>query len=195
MIRRRELLPGEPVRQQDMATRLQVSRVPIREALHSLEKEGLLKHERNRGYFVAKLSAVELTQINVMAQVLESAMMKEFEWPNEKQLKFLIATNKRLGAAARAGQTAQLAILNREFHEAIWSLSTLELIHREVKRLWDMADSYRSLYLAGPASLQIAQEHEGIIDALQRRDIKLLSKRLIEHRGHALDDVSLMFGH
>lgn len=195
MIRGRELLPGEPVRQQDMATLLEVSRVPIREALTSLEKEGLLKYERNRGYFVSKLSGAQLLQIYRMAELLESAMLEEFEWPDQKQLKAIASVNKKLATAARTGQFAELEALNREFHEAVFGLSRFELIHSEVRRLWEMAASYRALYLAGPARTRIAAEHDEIIDALRRRDLKLLTKRLNEHRGNGLKDVTPMLGH
>jgi DNA-binding GntR family transcriptional regulator len=194
MIRRRELLPGEPLRQQDMATRINVSRVPIREALNSLEREGLLKYERNRGYFVAKLSASQLAQITRMAELLESAMLEDFEWPDEAQLKVLANINKKLATAARTGQIVELAALNRDFHEALFALSRLDLIHREIRRLWEMSASYRSLYLAGPARATIAAEHEEIIDALRQRDRKLLTKRLEAHRRQGLTDVEPMLG-
>src|SRR4051794_11916271 len=143
MIRERELLPGEPVRQQDMAERLEVSRVPIREALNSLEKEGLLRHEPNRGYFVAKLSSGQLRQIYLMRELLETALLRQVAWPDKEQLKAIVALNKDLASAAKTGQLRRVALLNREFHEAIFALSPLDTVHREVMRLWEMSDSYR----------------------------------------------------
>ena len=194
MIRRRELLPGEPVRQQDMAERLEVSRVPVREALNSLEREGLLRHERNRGYFVAKLSAAQLAQIYLMRQLLETALVRQLAWPDEEQLDAIAAVNARLAEAAETGQLSQVALLNREFHQAIFGLSPLETVHREVDRLWDMSDSYRAFYLAGPSRHHTAAEHDGIIDALRRRDLDTLIYRLDQHRQRAVDEVGMMIG-
>jgi DNA-binding GntR family transcriptional regulator len=194
MIRRRELLPGEPVRQQDMAERLEVSRVPVREALNSLEREGLLRHERNRGYFVAKLSAAQLAQIYLMRQLLETALVRQLAWPGEEQLDAIAAVNARLAEAARTGQLSQVALLNREFHQAIFGLSPLETVHREVDRLWDMSDSYRAFYLAGPSRHHTAAEHDAIIDALRRRDLDSLISRLDQHRQRAVDEVGMMIG-
>jgi DNA-binding GntR family transcriptional regulator len=194
MIRRRELLPGEPVRQQDMAERLQVSRVPIREALNSLEQEGLLKHQRNRGYFVAKLSAGQLEQIYRMRQLLETALFDDLEWPDAGRLNAIVELNTALASAAERGLLSEVALLNRQFHEAIFRLSTLDLIHREVNRLWEMSDSYRALFLAGPSRHHTAAEHADIIDALRRRDHDLLIERLDQHRGRALKEVGSMLG-
>ena len=194
MIRRRELLPGEPVRQQDMAERLEVSRVPVREALNSLEREGLLRHERNRGYFVAKLSAAQLAQIYLMRQLLETALVRQLAWPDKEQLNAIAAINAGLAEAARTGQLSQVALLNREFHQAIFGLSPLDTVHREVNRLWDMSDSYRAFYLAGPSRHHTAAEHDGIIDALRRRDLDTLIYRLDQHRQRAVDEVGMMIG-
>ena len=194
MIRRRELLPGEPVRQQDMAERLEVSRVPIREALNSLQKEGLLRHERNRGYFVAKLSAAQLGQIYLMRELLETALMREIVWPEDDVIDAIAAINADLAEAAEKEQPGRVAALNREFHEAIYRLSPLDLIHIEVNRLWQMSDSYRAFYLAGPSRHHTATEHEGIIEALRARDMDLLIERLNEHRGRARNEVGTMLG-
>ncbi len=194
MIRRRELLPGEPVRQQDMAERLNVSRVPIREALNSLEKEGLLRHQRNRGYSVVKLSAEQLGQIYLMRRLLETAMMAEIVWPDDEQLAVIAAINAELADAAKAGEPGRVAVLNREFHEAIFELSPLDIVHREVMRLWQMSDSYRAFYLAGPSRYHTSEEHDGIIDALRRQDLDDLVRRLDHHRERALDEVGTLLG-
>ncbi|MDQ4110205.1 MAG: GntR family transcriptional regulator [Actinomycetota bacterium] len=194
MIRRRELLPGEPVRQQDMAERLEVSRVPIREALNSLQKEGLLRHVRNRGYFVAKLSSAQLGQIYLMRELLETALLSEIVWPDDDAIDALAAINSELASAAEKEQPGRVATLNREFHEAIFSLSPLDLIHIEVNRLWQMSDSYRAFYLAGPSRHHTAVEHDGIIEALRARDRDLLVGRLNEHRARARNEVGAMLG-
>ena len=47
-----ELLPGHPVRQEHMAGRLGVSRLPVREALRQLAADGLVSHVHNVGYTV-----------------------------------------------------------------------------------------------------------------------------------------------
>ena len=53
-IREQGLAAGTHLRSQELAGRLGVSRFPVGQALHLLTEKGVLRHERNRGYFVAK---------------------------------------------------------------------------------------------------------------------------------------------
>jgi DNA-binding GntR family transcriptional regulator len=194
LIRRRELLPGEPVRQQDMAKRLGMSRVPVREALKALQTEGIVSHSPNQGYFVAKFSASELDQIYLMRRVLETALLQHLVWPDADRLAAITDVNDRLGEAAAAGEVALVVQLNRDFHEALFGLSPLRTVHREVRRLWEMSDSYRALYLYGPARKRIAEEHQAILDALAARDVDALIAATDRHRGLAQEEVGAMLG-
>jgi DNA-binding GntR family transcriptional regulator len=182
MIRRGELSPGEPVRQQNMAERLQMSRVPIREALHTLQTEGLLRHDRNRGYFVVKFNADQLRELYLMRALLETALLKHLRWPDEEQIRAIEEINKELARIAELGPIARLAQLNRQFHEAIFNLSPLETVHQEISRLWEMSDSYRALYLAGPARYRTVLEHDEMIEALRAQDLDWLIDCADKHR-------------
>lgn len=194
MIRNRELLPGEPVRQQDMAERLGVSRVPVREALHTLHTEGLLRHQPNQGYFVAKFSADQMNQIYLMRRLLETLLLQHLSWPGEEQLAAITAINDQLARAAEEGALAEVARLNRRFHEAIFSLSPLETVRQEISRLWELSDSYRAFYLAGPSRLRTAREHEEMIGALRQRDLDRLLETLDRHRLSAQEEVTALLG-
>src|SRR5712691_719221 len=57
------LLPGEKLRQLELAERIGVSRSPLREALRTLESEGMLSYEANRGYVVARLEQGDVAEI------------------------------------------------------------------------------------------------------------------------------------
>jgi DNA-binding GntR family transcriptional regulator len=192
MIRQGELPPGGQVRQQDMAERLDMSRVPIREALHTLKTEGLLRHDPNRGYSVARFNADQLRQVYLMRGLLERALLEHLAWPDEAQLAEITAINAELARAAQTGEVAELAVLNRQFHQAIFKLSPLELVHDEINRLWEMSDSYRAFYLAGPSRYRTVTEHQVMIDALRRHDLEGLLDTMDRHRTEAQEEVSAM---
>jgi DNA-binding GntR family transcriptional regulator len=195
LIRQRELLPGEPIRQQEMARRLGMSRVPVREALGALQTEGIVRHSRHQGYFVAKFSAGELEQIYLMRRLLETALLQRLVWPEPGRLSEIDALNDELGHAAEDGDVARVVRLNRQFHDAIFALSPLRTVHREVQRLWEMSDSYRALYLyARAARVRIAAEHRSMLDALERRDREALLQAVDAHRSAARHEVAAMLG-
>jgi DNA-binding GntR family transcriptional regulator len=62
-ILRGEIAPGAALRQEELAERFGVSRLPVRDALMRLETQGLVHVYPNRGAFVISLSADELREI------------------------------------------------------------------------------------------------------------------------------------
>ena len=64
-----------PLRQDEIALRFGVSKIPVREALFQLKAEGLVAFYPNRGAFVSELSAAEADEIYVMRIALETAAL------------------------------------------------------------------------------------------------------------------------
>lgn len=58
-----KLQPGEQLRQEELAERYGISRIPVREALRQLEAEGLVTRQPNRGAVVAALSVQEVIEM------------------------------------------------------------------------------------------------------------------------------------
>ena len=67
-----ELQAGQPMRQEEIARQLGVSRLPVREALNRLATEGLVELKPRRGFFVTSLDADEIEDIFDMRALLES---------------------------------------------------------------------------------------------------------------------------
>jgi DNA-binding GntR family transcriptional regulator len=70
MIIKGKLLPGQQVKEQEIADRLGVSRPPVREAFKLLEAEGLVRREPRRGVFVAELSDGDIREIYTLKTAL-----------------------------------------------------------------------------------------------------------------------------
>lgn len=190
MVMSQKLLPGEQVRQSDMAAAVGISRIPIREALNILHTEGLLDYESHKGYFVAKRSAEDLRQLALMRSLLEDQLVKSLEWPDKAYLADLRALNRQMLDAANEGRIDSLVVLNRSLHFGIFALSPLRRVREEVARLWQQSDVYRALYLHDlEARLRIVREHTVILDLLAKRDAAGLTKALDSHRSGAVDDV------
>jgi DNA-binding GntR family transcriptional regulator len=178
----RQLLPGEQIRQVEMASNLGISRVPLREALRVLTTEGLLTHRPHQGYRVAKMSREDLEQIHALLEFLETELIRTVRWPGDEEILQLRALNNEMAAAATAGDVAAVNRLNRELHTSIFRLSPLELYLAEAERFWTLAEPYRLLHVASTDPAIAIEQHEQLIDALAARDRALSLRVLAQHR-------------
>lgn len=192
----RELKPGEPVRQDAVADRLGMSRVPLREALKVLEGEGQVVYAPNRGYFVADLSMADLEEVYRIRRVLEAEAAREaVRRLTDDDLAALERAHDDVVAAGRAGEIAAMAEANRRFHLGFLELSGLPRLVRLVRLQWDATDAYRALYYGGTENRErVDHEHRDILDALRRRDSAAVVALLDAHREHAVQALRAVLG-
>jgi DNA-binding GntR family transcriptional regulator len=178
-----ELAPGEQIRQQEVAEQFGISRVPLREALNVLARQGLLLHKPNQGYFVAKRGPGELAQIRRMLHLLENEVMHSLEWPGPETLAQLRALNERMAATVGQEDWSDMPHLNREFHNLVLTLSPFQLIVDEIRRLFTLADPFFAAKFERPsARAKTVEEHDRIIAALQARNREGLMHAVEAHR-------------
>ncbi len=186
------LMPGEQIRQQEMAEELGVSRVPLREALNVLADQGLLIHRPNSGYFVAKRAQNELAQISRMLQLLEDELVASIAWPDDEYIARMVSLNADMRAAATSADWTPMIVLNREFHHLMFALSPYRLIFEEVTRLWPLADTFISTTMsARDARLRTVDEHDRIIESLRRQDPAHCLAVMQEHRASTASGLGL----
>lgn len=182
MILSGELLPGEKMIQADLAERLNVSRVPVREALSRLHAEGLLTYKPNTGFTVVRFNGEELSEVYLMRRLLETELLATLDL-SEVDVDSLRRINTELRDTIPRESTDRYQQLNLDFHFTIFSSSPLELVRNEVARLWNMSAYYRSLYLfvADDAS-HLCSEHDAMIRAIAEGDREKLIALSDAHR-------------
>jgi DNA-binding GntR family transcriptional regulator len=186
MVMNRRIGPGQQLRQDELAEEMGLSRSPLREALRTLETEGLLVHAPNQGYFVARLRSAHLKQIYLMRRLLETELLRTVRTPSAEDLSVLRSENQRIQKSVANGRLSEVLQDNRRFHFGIFTLSPLELVTRQVERLWHLSESYRAAYLWLPAAQdRIIAEHSLMIDALAAGDVEGLVALADRHRSAA----------
>ncbi|MBD0708776.1 MULTISPECIES: GntR family transcriptional regulator [unclassified Streptomyces] len=183
-----ELRPGGQIRQDALAARFEVSRVPLREALKTLEAEGLVVHHVHRGYFVAELSLTDLEEIYRIRELLETeAVRRAVRRLPDGFTATLEGVQRQVERAAEEGDVAAMAAANRLFHFTLIEASEMPRLVRLITTLWDATDAYRSLYYTeGPHRAQAVREHRAVISALRHGDEDAVVRWLDEHRAHAV---------
>ena len=184
----RVLLPGEKILQVELAERIGVSRSPLREALRTLESEGVVAYEINRGYVVARIGDDDLAQIYRMRELLENELLRTVQRPTAEMLARLKELNDKMMVAIDERDVTEVLRYNREFHFTIFDLSPLSQIRKEVARLWQMSDIYSAAWWRRQpeARKRISAEHRTIISALRKFDLDKLVEICATHRtgGH-----------
>jgi len=143
-IRAGELLPGMQIKQADWASRLGVSRVPVREALGMLESEGLLAHEPHQGYSVAILTQDEVKQLYLLRRLLDREIALSLVWPDAEALDALRAIYHEANAALEAGEIADWLACNDRFILAVYDLCPMEIVAGEAAKFWRRTETIRS---------------------------------------------------
>ncbi|MGQ4615684.1 GntR family transcriptional regulator [Nocardia sp. R7R-8] len=182
MIINRALLPGQQIRQEEMARVLGISRVPLREALRVLTTEGLLTHRPHQGYFVTRLNAEELGQIHNLLEFLETELIRTVRWPTGEEVARLRDINQEIATAAHARDISAVNRLNRVLHREIFRLSPMAVYLAEAEKFWTMSEPYRLLHVATTDTAIATEEHDQLIDALAAQDRALCLRILARHR-------------
>lgn len=195
MMRSGELLPGQQVRQESLAVRLGVSRIPVREALKALETEGMLRHEPHVGYSVTRLNADELRQAYLMRRALESEVLLALPRLSSAQLRELTELNTVIADAVAAADINRITADNHAFHFTMFRYSGLNLVVDEIARLWQMTDAYRSVHLYDSAARRrVVREHRAMITALRKGDNATVVELMNAHRDTTVADLGAALG-
>lgn len=188
-----ELLPGHELRQAALAQRLEVSRVPVREALQALVASGVVRHVPGSGYTVARLTADELAQLYLLRQLFESTVLRAIPAVTPSDVEYLHELNERMRAEIDGGDVARFQALNQRFHLDMFALSKLDLIVEELRRLWAMSETYRVLWAQSARNRARAVEgHTKLLDVLRRGDLAELARVADERRRALTEDMNYL---
>jgi DNA-binding GntR family transcriptional regulator len=170
-ILRGTLPPGTRLVEADLARRLGISRTPIREALHKLELEGLVRPAGRRGMAVAEINLDDVREIMDLRETLEShaaglAAMRA----TPAALQVMEESLERAGRSLAAGDAAGVLRWNTHFHDALVACSGSRRLGEIVGRLRGYVVELRLVTLKAPGlPARSHQEHLAILAAIRRR--------------------------
>ena len=189
-ILRCELQPGERVVIDDLARRLNVSIIPVREALQLLQAESLVIVVPHVGTSVAPVSRDSIIDVFVVLEGLEvGASRLVAERGRQADLDLLASQVDAMDTAFAANDLEAWAALNRRFHLTISELPALDLVKDLSTKALDRWDRLRRYYFKGVLANRVEQaqrEHRLILNALRSRDLPALQDLVRLHNQGAL---------
>jgi DNA-binding GntR family transcriptional regulator len=190
--------PGERLTEEHIAKKLKVSRTPVREALHKLESEGLIKPRKKRGFIASRDSKEEVEELLELRAILEGYALRLIsERVSEETLEQLNGLIDNAEEALRRNRINEVFKWNTEFHDTLHELvSDRDRLHGLIVNMRKYVLRYRRDTLSNPEGVKRTIDgHRKIILALRLRDPVLCEYIMREHIREAKEDaLQTLFG-
>ncbi|MFC7490206.1 MULTISPECIES: GntR family transcriptional regulator [unclassified Knoellia] len=182
-----QLPPGTRLVERQLAQELDVSRVPVREALRALEREGLVEERPTRGMVVRQLSPDDLETLYQVRSALEEILCRRLVGTLDEQgLDRLQAVVDRTAAAIDAGDSEAAVEANASFHEALVDEAGSRVLASVIE---PVAGQIKWLLSQHTDAGTMNAEHQLIVAALRERDadraIEACRQHLVSSRAEA----------
>lgn len=177
------LPPGSRLVESQLATKLEISRTPVREAILQLESEGLVKIIPNKGAVVNIYSIDEIYEIYMIFGALSGiAASLSVEVINEDELEKMEACVAKMEISKNNINRREWFIQNNEFHSSFIKPCGKKILLKLIKNYTKQVGRYWYLMLSYPGSIHLFhQEHKEILEAFKLRDSKMVRERIENH--------------
>ncbi|WP_397473797.1 GntR family transcriptional regulator [Pusillimonas sp.] len=159
---------GEPLRQDELSARLGVSRTPLREAIITLQAEGLVINQPHRGAVVYKPTRAELEEIYEIRILLESHAAYHAALAITAEQ--LVEVEKIVQSMDESDRRADLINLNRQFRELFYSASGKIHLLEIIRSLTRRAEPYVNLLIGATKRPFHRNQFSDLLGALRKRD-------------------------
>ena len=183
----RGILPeGEALHQSQLAERLKVSPIPLREALRLLEMEGLVDFQGRRGAMVTGLSVEDVREVYEMLTALEVSILR-VALPGITD-KTLAAAEEILNKMESETDCVIWREQNIMFHTLLYESADRQMTLDEISRLRQQVDRYIRLHLSSMRS-ESQEQHRRILAAIREKDADAALAALSQHLENASRDL------
>lgn len=177
-----ELSPGAKLTEITIATRLGVSRGPVREAFRMLEEAGLVRTEKNRGVFVRDIALNEALEIFELRAVMEMYIGRKLaETATAAQARALRQLVDAMDQATKAGDAPEFHRFNLEFHDSLLQLAGNAKFAANYRRLIKELSLIRRKNLTVESMAVYTREHRQIVKAIAAHDAEAAGQAMFDH--------------
>jgi len=161
--------PGDRLREEEVAERLNVSRTPVREAFGRLVSKGLVVPGQGRGLIVRRLDQTEVVELYAMREILEGAAARlAAKHASDPEIEALRDLEAGFESATNAEEMARFNLL---FHESIFACSRNRYLDSALQELQDaIALLGRTTFSVEARPEAAIREHHDLIAAIAAQD-------------------------
>lgn len=185
-----DLKPGERLVIDDLARRLSVSAIPVREALQILQSEGLVVTVPHVGATVAPISRQSITEVFTIMEGLEMVATRvAAQRASAEEVDALDGIVEDMDRALASRRYEQWADLNRRFHLTISRTAGMPMLQEMTERALDHWERVRRFFFSGVLVHRVDEaqrEHHAFVEAIRGREIERLEAMVRQHNQGAL---------
>ncbi|TFG90421.1 MAG: GntR family transcriptional regulator [Candidatus Atribacteria bacterium] len=177
------LKPGTRLPEEELSKAMNISRAPIREAFNRLEKEGFVTVIPRKGAAVSKVTAQAIEDLFEIRETLESLAVKKSKGKISMEELEEVGNGfkKFINKSTNTENCIQYLSLDKKFHDLLsqncGNKKLIDLLANLQEQIhWLRNISLKRITFAGSVG-----EHLTIIEALQKKDEKLILKALLQH--------------
>lgn len=174
--------PGHRMKQEELADRFGVSRIPLRDALRTLIGEGLLRAEPGRGTYVTVLDLDEIDDIYDLRRLVEPSFAEHVV--DRVSRRDLARFEQMAEAMDRVDLTGAAAWsrTNLAFHLDMYRLSRLSVRYEVISQMYHRLEPYSRFYVHGTSAYErVQREHRAMVQALVGGDAAELARQIVLH--------------
>jgi DNA-binding GntR family transcriptional regulator len=190
-ILRCELAPGQRLTTQEIADQLDVSLIPVREALQLLQSEGLVEISPHVGASVAPISGSSVAEVFTLLEGLETVASRVAALRmTPENTNVLAALVDEMDVATERGDYELWGELNTRLHVSIAGYTGMPTLREMTERVFDLWYRVQRCFFSEVVLqrvLQSQQEHHAILGALRERDEAALEELIKSHNRGALE--------
>jgi len=180
---RGQVQPDKWLVESHIAEALDISRTPVREAIHKLEREGLVQKQPRGGFTVLGLNRSDIEETFGIRSVLESYAARLAAIKHRKhELKPLEKKIEEFQRHLDKKQWEALPRVNTEFHDLLYALSKSPKLIHLINGLRDQIYRFRKIILEQENMAHKSNEdHRLMLDLIRRRDAEGVERIVREH--------------
>lgn len=182
---------GTRLVESNLAAKMQVSRTPVREALHKLALEGLLYSIPRAGYIVEEMSDDDVEDLfDVRIKIEQMAAHLAIEKITETEIQLLAENLEKAERVLQNPQDSQMAELDTEFHGIIYKAARSKTLYRICQTLSDHTLKYRiALIDKSEMGRRTRDGHYQIYKAIRAKDTAQVDAAIQSHLELAKNDI------
>ncbi len=180
---RGDVPPGNRLVESRLAETLGISRTPVREAIHKLEREGLIQKLPRGGFSVSNLTHEEIEETFGIRSVLESYAARLAAIKHQRQeLEPLEEKIEEFQYHLNRGEMEALLQINTEFHGLLYAMSRSPRLIKMINDLRDQIYRFRRIILKIEMMAKRSNDdHRQMLRAMEKRDADRVETLVRQH--------------